>query len=166
MAEQRSPKPQVGGSIPSWPATTGLWLVCFNFFSAWRSFRGIGLLNSDTGSKNRAVVDWFKWLAVSLLIGVAVYANWYFQEQSLLVRVLGLLLVGGMVFVISITTTRGLSAWNLVKDARSEIRRVVWPTNNETTQTTLVVLVMVFIFAMILWGLDSLLSWFVSSVIG
>ena len=112
------------------------------------------------------MVDWFKWLAVSLLIGVAVYANWYFQEQSLLVRVLGLLLVGGMVFVISITTTRGLSAWNLVKDARSEIRRVVWPTNNETTQTTLVVLVMVFIFAMILWGLDSLLSWFVSSVIG
>ena len=31
LAEQRSPKPQVGGSIPSWPATTGLWLVCFNF---------------------------------------------------------------------------------------------------------------------------------------
>ena len=112
------------------------------------------------------MVDWFKWLAVSLLIGVAVYANWYFQEQSLFVRVLGLSLVGGLVFVISITTTRGLSAWNLVKDARSEIRRVVWPTNNETTQTTLVVLVMVFIFAMILWGLDSLLSWFVSSVIG
>ena len=123
-------------------------------------------MNSDTRSKNSAVIDWLKWLTVTSLIGVAVYANWYFQEQSLLARVFGLLLVVGLVFVISITTSRGHSAWNLVKDARSEIRRVVWPTNNETTQTTLVVLVMVFIFAMILWGLDSLLSWFVSSVIG
>ena len=49
---------------------------------------------------------------------------------------------------------------------RSEIRRVVWPSNQETTQTTLVVLVLVLIFALILWGLDSLLSWIVSSVIG
>ena len=60
----------------------------------------------------------------------------------------------------------GEIAWNLIKEARSEIRRVVWPTNNETTQTTLVVLVMVFIFSLILWGLDSLLSWLVSSLIG
>jgi preprotein translocase subunit SecE len=53
-----------------------------------------------------------------------------------------------------------------MREARSEIRRVVWPSNQETTQTTLVVLVLVLIFALILWGLDSLLSWFVSSVIG
>ena len=84
----------------------------------------------------------------------------------MLLRVLGLLVVGGAVFFISITTETGRNAWNLVKDARSEIRRVVWPTNSETSQTTVVVLVMVFVFAMILWGLDSLLSWFVSSVIG
>jgi len=103
---------------------------------------------------------------VSALIAAAIYANWYYQEQSLLLRVLGLLVAAGVVFFISITTTTGQNAWNLIKDARSEIRRVVWPTNGETTQTTIVVLVMVFIFSMILWGLDSLLSWFVSSVIG
>ena len=56
--------------------------------------------------------------------------------------------------------------WTLLKEARSEIRRVVWPSNQETTQTTLVVLVLIVIFALILWGLDSLLGWIVSSVIG
>ena len=82
------------------------------------------------------------------------------------VRVVGLLVMGAVAFFIAVKTEKGNAAWNLVKEARGEIRRVVWPTNNETTQTTLVVLVMVFIFSLILWGLDSLLSWFVSSLIG
>ena len=47
----------------------------------------------------------------------------------------------------------------------SEIRRVVWPTRDETVQTTLIVLVLVLIFALILWLLDSGLSWVVSSIL-
>ena len=75
-------------------------------------------------------------------------------------------MMGAVAFLIAVKTEKGNAAWNLIKEARSEIRRVVWPTNNETTQTTLVVIVMVFIFSLILWGLDSLLSWLVSSLIG
>ena len=58
------------------------------------------------------------------------------------------------------------SFWNLAKAARVEIRKVVWPTRQETTQTTLIVLGVVLLMALILWGLDSLLGWIVSSVIG
>ena len=113
-----------------------------------------------------ASLDWLKWGLVGIIVALAVYANWYYQEQSLFLRVLGLLIAGAAAFLIAVKTEKGNTAWNLIKEARSEIRRVVWPTNNETTQTTLVVLVMVFIFSLILWGLDSLLSWLVSSIIG
>ncbi len=113
-----------------------------------------------------ASLDWLKWGLVGSIVALAVYANWYYQEQSLFLRVLGVLIAGAAAFVIAVKTEKGNAAWNLIKEARSEIRRVVWPTNNETTQTTLVVLVMVFIFSLILWGLDSLLSWSVSSLIG
>ena len=113
-----------------------------------------------------ASLDWLKWCLVGIIVALAVYANWYYQEQSLFLRVLGLLIAGAAAFLIAVKTEKGNAAWNLIKEARSEIRRVVWPTNNETTQTTLVVLVMVFIFSLILWGLDSLLSWLVSSLIG
>ena len=113
-----------------------------------------------------ASLDWLKWGLVGIIVALAVYANWYYQEQSLFLRVSGLLIVGAAAFLIAVKTEKGNTASNLIKEARSEIRRVVWPTNNETTQTTLVVLVMVFIFSLILWGLDSLLSWFVSSLIG
>ena len=113
-----------------------------------------------------ASLDWLKWGLVAIIVALAVYANWYYQEQSLFLRVLGLLIAGAAAFLIAVKTEKGNAAWNLIKEARSEIRKVVWPTNNETTQTTLVVLVMVFIFSLILWGLDSLLSWLVSSLIG
>ena len=120
--------------------------------------------NKDIGVG--ASLDWLKWGLVGSIVALAVYANWYYQEQSLFLRVLGLLIAGAAAFLVAVKTEKGNAAWNLIKEARSEIRRVVWPTNNETTQTTLVVLVMVFIFSLILWGLDSLLSWLVSSLIG
>jgi preprotein translocase subunit SecE len=111
-------------------------------------------------------LDWLKWSIVVALLAGGVVGNWYFQEVSLLIRVVALLAAAIVAGLIAVQTERGQGIWALIKDARTEIRRVVWPTNQETTQTTLVVLVIVLVFALILWGLDSLLSWIVSSIIG
>lgn len=111
-------------------------------------------------------LDWLKWSVVTALLVGGVVGNWYFAEASLLVRVIALLAAAVVAAVIAVQTERGRSIWSLIKEARTEVRRVVWPTNQETTQTTLVVLVIVLVFALILWGLDSLLSWIVSSIIG
>jgi preprotein translocase subunit SecE len=123
-------------------------------------------LSTNTESTASGSLDWLKWLVVAALLGGGVYGNWYYQDESLLIRVVALLAGAAVAVYIAIQTERGRNTWNLMREARSEIRRVVWPSNQETTQTTLVVLVLVLIFALILWGLDSLLSWFVSSVIG
>jgi len=64
------------------------------------------------------------------------------------------------------TTERGGAFWQLIKGSRTGIRKVVWPTRQETTQTTLIVVVFVFIMALILWGIDSVLGWLVGMVIG
>jgi preprotein translocase subunit SecE len=50
--------------------------------------------------------------------------------------------------------------------SRTEIRKVVWPTRQETVQTTMIVVAFVLLVALILWGLDSFLGWLVSLVIG
>lgn len=123
-------------------------------------------MSTNTETTASGTLDWLKWLIVLALLGGGVYGNWYFGDESLLIRVIALLAGALVAGFIAIQTERGRSTWSLMKEARSEIRRVVWPTNQETTQTTLVVLVLVLVFALILWGLDSLLSWIVSSVIG
>ena len=111
-------------------------------------------------------LDWLKWLITAALLGLGVYGNWYYQDESLLMRVLGLIGIAAVAIGVALQTVRGAAIWALLKDSRAEIRRVVWPTRDETLQTTVIVLVLVLVFAFILWLLDSALSWFVSAVIG
>ena len=111
-------------------------------------------------------LDWLKWLVTVALLGLGVYGNWYYQDESLLMRVLGLLGIAAVAIGVALQTVRGAAIWTLLKESRAEIRRVVWPTRDETLQTTVIVLVLVLVFAFILWLLDSVLSWFVSAVIG
>ena len=86
--------------------------------------------------------------------------------ESTLYRVIGLLVVGWSCRLVSITYLKGKAFVTLCLEAKTEIRKVVWPTRDETTQTTLIVVVVVMIVALILWALDSLLSWVITFIIG
>ena len=126
----------------------------------------IPALRTNTETTSSSSLDWLKWLVVAALLGGGVYGNWYYQDELLVIRVAALPVIAVVAALVAVQTERGRNTWNLMKEARGEIRRVVWPSNQETTQTTLVVLVLVLVFALILWGLDSLLSWIVTPVIG
>ena len=111
-------------------------------------------------------LDPIKWGAVILLVAAGVVGNSYYADQSLLYRVIALVVLAAVAGWLASTTERGGAFWHLVKGSRTEIRKVVWPTRQETTQTTMIVVVFVLVMAMILWALDSLLGWLVSMVIG
>jgi preprotein translocase subunit SecE len=116
--------------------------------------------------QRRSGLDILKWVVVAALVLAGAVGNAYYAEQSLLYRVLALLAVAAVAGLIALQTHQGRALWTLVNEARVEIRKVVWPTREETTQTTLVVLALVFVMSLVLWGLDSLLGLVVSSVIG
>ena len=110
--------------------------------------------------------DGLKWLIVFALVGAAVVGNSYYADQSLLYRVLGIVALGIVAGLVALQTAKGAAFWDLVKGSRTEIRKVVWPTRQETVQTTMIVVVFVLLVALILWGLDSFLGWLVSLAIG
>lgn len=107
-----------------------------------------------------------KWLAVAVIVAGGVYANAYFSAESLVLRVIGLLVLAALAGWIAVQTVRGAAFLNLCLEARTEIRKVVWPTRQETTQTTMIVLVVVFILAIVLWLLDTALGAVISRIIG
>ena len=109
--------------------------------------------------------DGLKWLIVFALIGVAVVGNSYYADQSLLYRVLGILALAVVAALVALQTAKGAAFWALVKGSRTEIRKVVWPTRQETVQTTMIVVVFVVLVALLLWGLDGFLGWLVSLAI-
>ena len=138
MAERRSPKPQVVGSIPSGPASY--------------------IMNSTLNN--------ILWLVSLTAAFAAVILFTYLKDLGLLYRVL--LLVGLMALSLGVLgqTEFGKNAVKLITDARTEIAKVVWPGRGETTQMTIMVLVMILILALIFWGLDSLLSFLSRFILG
>ncbi|HEY0285771.1 MAG TPA: preprotein translocase subunit SecE [Pseudomonas sp.] len=110
--------------------------------------------------------DLFKWLVVVVLIVVGVVGNQYYSAQPILYRVLALLAIAAVAAYVGLQTGKGKAFFVLAKEARAEIRKVVWPTRQETTQTTLIVVAVVLVMALLLWGLDSLLGWLVSLIVG
>ncbi len=106
-------------------------------------------------------------LVLSLLVVVAgIVGFYYFEEESQLLRVLGILGVVVVAFLIAATTLVGKRALGFAKESRVEVRKVVWPSRQETTQTTIAVLVMVIIVAIMLWLFDMFLGWGVRSLLG
>ncbi|QIL91444.1 preprotein translocase subunit SecE [Microbulbifer harenosus] len=111
-------------------------------------------------------LDGLKWLLVVLLVGAAVAGNSYYAEIPLLYRVLAIVALCLAAAFVAVQTEKGSSFWNLLREAQNEVRRVVWPTRQEATQTTLIVVVFVLLMAVILWGLDTGLGWLASKIIG
>jgi len=100
-------------------------------------------------------------------LGVAgLFAFYYFAEQSLLMRTLGLLIIAGFVVYLIYMTDKGKRTASFFQDARTEVRKVVWPTRQETVQTTLTVFIIVVIVGIMLWLFDMLLAWLFRLITG
>lgn len=110
--------------------------------------------------------DALKWLFVAALVAAGVAGNSYFAEQALLYRVLGLVALAGIALFIAVNTAKGNAFYTLLQESLVEVRKVVWPTRQETNQTTLIVVAVVIIMGILLWLLDTFLGWLASLIIG
>jgi len=110
--------------------------------------------------------DAVKWVVITLLIAGGIWANYYYSEIEWALRLIGWIVLMGIVLGIASQTYGGRKAWEFAKGSRIELRKVVWPTRQETVRTTMVITVMVVIMALILWGIDSFLLWIMSLLTG
>jgi preprotein translocase subunit SecE len=115
--------------------------------------------------QSSSAIDTFKLMTAVLVLIAGVVGFYYFEEESQLLRVLGMLAVAVVAFLIAATSEPGRRGLVFVKDARVEVRKVVWPTRQETLQTTIAVLFMVILVAIMLWLFDMFLGWGVSKLL-
>ncbi|MBK1633569.1 preprotein translocase subunit SecE [Thiohalocapsa halophila] len=102
-------------------------------------------------------LDTAKLVAAAAIVIAALWGFYFFAEYSLLLRVVVLLALSGGAAAIALTSVPGRQLWRFAIDARMEVRKVVWPTRQETIQTTLIVMVMVLILGILLWLFDMVL---------
>ncbi len=112
------------------------------------------------------MADKIKLLIALLLMAAGVVGFYYYADQALLYRVLALLAVFGLAAFVAYNTELGANTWGYGRSAIIEVRKAVWPTRQETTQTTLVVMAMVIVMGLILWVFDTFLLWAVKLITG
>lgn len=104
-------------------------------------------------------------LAALILLGGFV-GFYYFDDQVIWLRVLGLLVMAGLAASVAAQSARGRAVVDFLQRANTELRKVVWPTRQETVQTTLIVLVVVVIVGIMLWLMDMFFGWLIRSLLG
>ncbi len=123
-------------------------------------------MNSKIETIDSSSMDTVK-LVIALVVAVAAMVAFYiYPEQSMLFRVGGLLLGGGIAIAIALQTVKGRNIWGFFHGAQIEVRKVVWPTRQETVQTTLIVVLVVILISIILWLLDMFLGWTIGTLMG
>jgi preprotein translocase subunit SecE len=112
------------------------------------------------------MADKIKIVLALLVIGAAVVGFYIYEDQSLLLRWIALLVALGISTAILLQAEAGRTALTFVRESTIEIRKVVWPTRKETGQSTLVVMAMVVVLGVFLWLLDMFLGWVVKLITG
>ncbi len=111
-------------------------------------------------------LDTFKLLLAIVILILGIVGFYYYEAESQLYRVLGVVFAAGVAVAISSTTNLGQNLIGFGREARMEVRKVVWPTRQETVQTTFMVLVAVIIIGIFLWLIDMLLAQAIQMITG
>ncbi len=111
-------------------------------------------------------LDSFKLLLAIAVLMFGIVGFYYYEAESQLYRVLGVVFAVMVAIAISSTTRLGQGLIGFGREARMEVRKVVWPTRQETLQTTFMVIVAVIIIGIFLWLIDMLLAWGIQMVTG
>ncbi len=105
----------------------------------------------------KSSLDGLKWSITVILLAAIIVGNYMYGESlHVVLRVVVLLLVAALALLSAAFTEKGKTFLGFAKDARLEVRKVVWPTRQETMQTTLIILAVSTIVGLVLWGLDGI----------
>jgi preprotein translocase subunit SecE len=123
-------------------------------------------MSANTQVGTSSSFDSVKLLMAAAIIVGAILGFYYFDAYSQLLRVIGLLVAVGVASFIVYQTTVGRTVWEFAAASKVEVRKVVWPSRQETVQTTLIVFVMVLIMGIVLWLFDMMLAEILKALTG
>lgn len=103
------------------------------------------------------------WLAIILTTALAFFGTYYFQFSA---PIKALIWIGWLVLTLffGFFTSKGMMVFSFAKEAKIELQKVVWPSRQETIQTTSIVMIMVTVTGFVLWGIDSGMLWAIGKI--
>jgi preprotein translocase subunit SecE len=124
------------------------------------------MMVSSKQNDEQTTADTLKWLFVIAVVIAGIIANYWYAEVDTALRVAAGIVIIGISLAVASQTGKGRQFWAFAKDARHEMRKVVWPSRQETIKNTVMVVIIVALMSCFLWGIDALLAWLISRFVG
>jgi preprotein translocase subunit SecE len=106
-----------------------------------------------------SVFDIGKLVLAAVVLAATIYGYYHFDDASSAVRLIGVMAGIAVALAIAAFTAPGRDAREFLKESQFELRKVVWPTREETVRTTIVILIVVVIISLLLGLIDVILKW-------
>jgi len=114
-------------------------------------------MNNKLTQKGTTGLDIMLWLVVAALLTAGFAAHYYLVSVAGPYKIIGWIALLSATAGIAIQTQKGAEFLQTATLARNELLKVVWPTQQETMQTTMIVIVAVIIVGILLWAADTVL---------
>ncbi|QRN04851.1 preprotein translocase subunit SecE [Legionella sp. MW5194] len=103
------------------------------------------------------------WLGILSLTAGAFFVTYYYSYSA---PVKIIIWIGWLVgcAILAFFTNKGQQVFEFANEAKVELQKVVWPSRQETVQTTSIVMIMVAVTGFILWGVDSAMMWVIAKI--
>lgn len=119
---------------------------------------------SDKAENASNPLDMVKWIIVIAFLGGLVYAYSAYEEISVLYRALAAVAIVVISLGIAATTEKGSNFLIFAKDARTEVRKVIWPSRSEANRMTLIILLATAVVGVMLYLIDMVLVWVIGLI--
>ena len=87
--------------------------------------------NTEAQGSGRGL-EAMKWTIVVVLLVVAIVGNFLYRDIMLAVRALAVVILIAAAGGVALLTTKGKATVAFAREARTEVRKVIWPTRQET----------------------------------
>lgn len=108
----------------------------------------------------REVVLWFSIFLITVLAGFTSYYFYFTAPVKTIIWIIWFLFFT----ILGYFTSKGKQIFLFIKNSKIELYKVVWPTRQETIQTTSIVMIMVSVTGFVLWGVDSIMMWIIAKL--
>ena len=115
----------------------------------------------------KPILNFTLWVLAILISAIVVFSSMYFDVFTQSPSLMAAFIIVGVVLILAIVryTSWGVKAFQFVLAARMEMRKVVWPTRQETMNSTLVVMAVVAIASLFIYFVGLLFMHLIQAIL-
>lgn len=121
-------------------------------------------MKSRSELKRKKKFKLLTWISITILLIIAITGNNYFQQYAFYLNISIITIISILSSIMILKTKKGKKILDIFLKSRIEMQKIIWPSQKETLQITILVIIFTFFATLGFWGLDSILIYLMTFI--